>query len=120
MEDDEVNFYFLETILSKEFNLIHAISGEQAVKLVKDNPEISLVLMDIKMPGKYDGLVATQKIKEINPQIPVVAQTAYAMESDKIKAYNAGCVDYITKPFNVDKIIAVVQKYCKNEIQNTK
>ncbi len=114
-EDDEVNYYFLETILSKEYNLIHAVNGEEAVNLFIENPGISLILMDIKMPGEYDGLEATRKIKEINSQVPIIAQTAYAMEADKTEALEAGCIEYITKPFNVKNIISVVKKYCKTE-----
>ncbi len=118
-EDDDVNYYFLETILSKEYNLIHAVNGEEAVRLFTENPEISLVLMDIKMPGEYDGLVATQKIKEIKKQVPIIAQTAYAMEADKTAALEAGCSEYITKPFNVDNIISLIRKYCKPKNQKT-
>jgi len=114
-EDDEVNYYFLETILSKEYNLIHAFNAEQAVELFKNNPEISLILMDIKMPGEFDGLEATRMIKEINQQIPIIAQTAYEMESDKAEAFKAGCIEYITKPFNVNNITALVRKYCNKE-----
>ena len=114
-EDDEVNYYFLETILTKEYNLIHAVNGQEAVKLFIENPGISLVLMDIKMPGEYDGLEATREIKKINGKIPVIAQTAYAMEADKKIALEAGCSEYITKPFNINSIISIVRKYCNAE-----
>ncbi|HKI90571.1 MAG TPA: PAS domain S-box protein [Draconibacterium sp.] len=113
-EDDEVNFYFLEKILSKEFKLLHAENGEETLQLFKDNPEISLVLMDIKMPGEFDGFDITQKIREINSQIPVIAQTAYAMESDKIKALEAGCNDYISKPYNPGNLKQLIRQYCYN------
>ena len=112
-EDDEVNYYFMEKVLSKEFELMHAVSGEEAVKLFMDNAEISVILMDIKMPGEFDGLEATRKIREINKQIPIIAQTAFAMESDKIKAKDAGCNDYISKPFSPGQLISLIKKYCK-------
>lgn len=62
-EDDEFNYLYLENILSNGFKLIHAESGEEAVQLFMDNPEIFLIIMDIKMPGKFDGLEAIRKIK---------------------------------------------------------
>lgn len=112
VEDDEVNFYFLENILSKEFKLLHAEDGQEALQLFNDNPGISLVLMDIKMPGVYDGFDITRKIREVNTQIPVIAQTAYAMESDKIKALEAGCDDYISKPYSQVELNKLIKKYC--------
>ncbi len=122
-EDDEVNFYFLESILSKEFQLLHAVSGEEIIKLFADNPEISVILMDIKMPGEYDGYETTKKIRETDQQVPIIAQTAYAMESDKVKALDAGCNDYISKPYNPDNLISLVRKYCggkENKVKSVK
>ena len=114
-EDDEVNFYFLEKVLSKEFKLLHAVSGQEAIKLFKDNPEIALILMDIKMPGKYNGFEATRKIREINREIPIIAQTAYAMESDKTKALEAGCNDYISKPYSPAELNSLIKNYCRRK-----
>ena len=111
-EDDDVNYYFLEQILSKKFKLIHAESGEEAIQLFNDNPQISLVLMDIKMPGEYDGLEATRKIRKNNKDVPIIAQTAYATESDKIKALEAGCSDYISKPYSPVNLNALIRKFC--------
>ncbi len=111
-EDDEVNYYFMESILSKEFELLHAENGEETLKLLKENPEISLILMDIKMPGEFDGYETTQKIREINQQIPIIAQTAYAMESDKMKALDAGCNDYISKPYSPNDLRSLIRQYC--------
>lgn len=112
VEDDEVSYYFMELILSKEFKLIHARSGEEAIQLFNDNTQISVVLMDIKMPGKFDGLEATKKIRETNQQIPIIAQTAYATELDKTKALDAGCDDYISKPYSPAELKALIRKYC--------
>ena len=110
-EDDEVNFYLLENILSKEYTIIHAKNGEESIRLLRENPAISLILMDIKMPGEFDGLVATRKIREINREIPIIAQTAYAQNKDRIEALEAGCNDYISKPFSASKLRALVNKY---------
>ena len=111
-EDDEVNYYFLENILSKEFRLLRAKNGEKTVELFRDNPEVALILMDIKMPGDYDGFETTRKIREKNQMVPIIAQTAYAMESDKMKVLEAGCTDYISKPYSPNKLISLVKKYC--------
>ncbi|WP_319501661.1 PAS domain S-box protein [uncultured Draconibacterium sp.] len=110
-EDDKINFMLLERILSKDYNLIHAANGEEAVRLLFENPNVSLVLMDIKMPGEYDGLEATRLIRQKNTAIPIIAQTAYAHSSDKIKAIDSGCNDYITKPFNAEQLKSIIKKY---------
>lgn len=115
VEDDETNYYLLDRILSSDFTVIHASSGEESVKIFKENPDISLILMDLKMPGKYDGLEATRKIRQINHEIPIIAQTAYAMEIDRIRALASGCNDYIAKPFRAQSLIALLGKYLKKK-----
>ena len=111
-DDDEISYYFLEKVLESNYRLLHAWNGEEAIELVKANPEISLVLMDIKMPGKFDGLKATAEIKQINREIPVIVQSAYAMVSDKERAMEAGCDAYISKPYSPGDLNALIRKYC--------
>ena len=67
--------------------------------------------MDIKLPGNYDGLDATRIIREMNQEVPIIAQTAYAMESDKTKALEAGCNDYISKPYSPGNLKSLIRKY---------
>ncbi len=110
-EDDEVNYYLLEKILIEEFQLIHASNGEEAVKLFMNNPGISLVLMDIKMPGEFNGIEAARKIRKINKTVPIIAQTAHAMDFDKKEAYEAGYNDYIAKPFKSKHLLSQLRKY---------
>lgn len=111
-EDDEVSYYYLERILLKEeVRLLHAWSGTETVEMAKANPEIDLILMDIRMPG-MNGLDATRKIRGFNPQIPIIAQTAYALSGDREAALEAGCTDYITKPVNREEFIRLIQTYC--------
>jgi CheY-like chemotaxis protein len=117
-EDDEVNFCLLKKWLVNTHRILHAVNGAEAVQLFKDNPEISLILMDIKMPGEYDGLEATRKIRALNQHVPIIAQTAYAMEADKHNALKAGCNDVITKPFNANRLLALIQKYCNVKLEN--
>jgi hypothetical protein len=90
--------------------LIRASNGIEAVELCQKHPEINLVLMDIKMPF-MDGYDATKKIKKYFPDLPVIAQTAYAMNEDKVKAAEAGCDDYITKPIKRGELLAMMEKY---------
>jgi PAS domain S-box-containing protein len=110
-EDDNVNYLYLETVLSKSrVNLIRASNGIEAVELCKKNPEIHMVLMDIKLPF-MNGYEATRKIKQQFPDLPVIAQTAYAMNEDRVKAFEAGCDDYITKPIKRGELLALIEKY---------
>lgn len=111
VEDEEINFLYLETILKADTNnykILHAWNGEEAWQMFLDNPEIDLIFMDIKMP-LMNGIEATEKIREINPDIPVIAQTAYSTPEEKKKAIAAGCDDFISKPISresFEKIIA--------------
>ena len=115
-EDEEVNFLFLEILLVDKLRvpckILHAIDGEEAVKMCKDNPNIDLVLMDIKMP-KMNGYEATEEILKIRPDLPIVAQTAYSTREDMKKATDAGCVDFISKPISKDVLNKVIGKYLR-------
>lgn len=112
-EDELYNYKLIEAILKNEkFKCFHAVNGLEAVKMCKENPSIDIVLMDIKMP-EMDGETALLKIREFNPDIPIIAQTAYAMENDKIKFLKAGFSDYIAKPIRrlelLEKIHSALQ-----------
>ena len=103
-EDDEISAFFLTSSLKnyvKEF--IQTSSGKEAVEICKKNPDIDLVLLDIKMPD-LNGLEACKQIREFNKNIIIIAQTAYGLIGDKDKAIAAGCNDYIAKPFSVKEI----------------
>lgn len=97
-EDEEVNFiYFVEAMESTKAKILRAFNGLEAVNLVKENNNISLVLLDIKMPI-MDGIEAVAEIKKIRKNLPVIAQTAYAMPGEKEIILKAGCDDYVSKP----------------------
>ncbi|RPH26708.1 MAG: response regulator [Bacteroidales bacterium] len=107
-EDEDLNYnYMFELFSGTNFTIIRARNGFEAVELFKSIIQIDLVLMDIKMPI-MNGYEATRKIKDINPKIPIIAQTAYAHESDKAKAFENGCDDYISKPFKKDMLISKI------------
>jgi PAS domain S-box-containing protein len=110
-EDDEISFIYLSRILRKyKLNLIRAYNGEEAVQECLRNEDISLVLMDIKMPI-MDGYEATRVILSMKPEIPIVALTAYALSDDKEKAINSGCCHYLSKPVNKELLVDVINKY---------
>jgi two-component system cell cycle response regulator DivK len=104
VEDNDVNFLYLKEILIVTgLNIIRAANGLQAVDIAcKLNPE--LIVMDIKLP-LMNGLDATRKIRESGNNVPIIAQTAYAMSEDKNKCLNAGCDDYISKPIHKELLL---------------
>lgn len=111
-EDEEVNYYIIETYLSRSkkanFNLVHAKNGQEAIELC--NEDIQLVLMDIKMPI-LNGYDATKKIKELFPDLPIIAQTAFSTDADKKMAFDAGCVDFISKPLGKNHLVEMILNY---------
>ncbi|MBI9036730.1 MAG: response regulator [Bacteroidales bacterium] len=110
-EDDETSFEHLEIILhnlAKRINRV--INGKETVEYMKNNSDVDLVLMDIKMPV-MSGYDATMQIRKFNKDVKIIAQTAYALAGDKEKALDAGCDDYIAKPIKKDELISLIQKY---------
>ncbi len=110
-EDDEPNYLLMERLLkSDNLTVLSAINGKEAVKLCHEHPEISLVIMDIKMP-EMDGLEATRVIKSFRKELPIIAVTAFAMSGDEKMALAAGCDDYIAKPVSQEKLFAKLKQY---------
>lgn len=108
-EDNDSNFILMTYILKKYYQYDRAKNGQEAVEMVeKDNYD--LILMDIKMPV-MDGLEATAVIKEKHPDLPIVALTANAFDSDRQLAMEAGCVDFLSKPVSSDQCLKVVRKF---------
>jgi CheY-like chemotaxis protein len=114
VEDEEVNVIYIETILETEmelnYQLLYAKNGLEAVEICKSNPEIDLVLMDIKMPV-MNGYEATEKIREFRPELTIIAQTAYSTPKDKEKAFDAGCNEFISKPLDEELLKMVLNNY---------
>ncbi len=109
-EDEEINWFFIEQVLSRyNYKLIRVENGKEAVDICKNNNNIDLVLMDIKMPI-MNGYEALEEIRKFNPKLPVIAQTAYALPND-IEKMKLVFDDYITKPINrqllIEKIATV-------------
>lgn len=109
VEDDEDNMEYLKALFRNTgVTLLSAETGEKAVEISR-NQELDLILMDIKLPG-MDGYEATQKIRALNPKVPIIAQTAHAMLEDRQRALNAGCNDYISKPLKKDELFPMIKK----------
>lgn len=109
VEDDKASYEYLKVILERqEINTLKANNGEEAIKYCKENPSIDLVLMDINMPV-MNGFLATKAIKKFKPDLPIIAQTAYAIAGDKEKALEAGCDDYISKPINKKELLEKIE-----------
>lgn len=109
VEDEEYNYLLIKEILKKAgCRVLHASTGNQAIQLIRDHPEINLVMMDIKLP-ELNGHDATREIKKLRPEIPVIAQTAYAMAGDRKKAIDSGCDDYIAKPIRKKDLLEKIE-----------
>jgi PAS domain S-box-containing protein len=112
-EDTESNYLYIEEILSPtRARLIRASDGLEAIEIFRANKDkIDLVIMDILMP-EYDGFEATQLIRKIKKDIPVIAQTAFTFEGEMVDGLYAGCFnDYVLKPFNIKEIYKILGKY---------
>jgi CheY-like chemotaxis protein len=111
VEDDETNAYLLKIYLKKtRATIIEVKNGRKAVDICASNLPIDAVLMDIRLP-EMNGYKATRLIKEIRKELPVIAQTAYAMESDVNSALEAGCDDFLVKPITQEQLFTVLSKF---------
>ena len=111
-EDEDSNFELVRIVLAKRYRLIRAKNGIEAVTFSEDEKP-DLILMDIRMPD-MNGLDATRIIKEVNHDVPIIALSAYAFDENIREAKNAGCDGFLAKPFRVEDLIEVVNKYIKD------
>jgi PAS domain S-box-containing protein len=110
-EDDETSDILLTKIITKDYkDVLHVKTGIEAVEACLHHPDIDLVLMDILMP-EMNGYEATRQIRQFNKEIIIIAQTAYGLKSDREKALEAGCNDYISKPINKALLRELVKKH---------
>jgi PAS domain S-box-containing protein len=110
--EDDMASEMLFSIMIKSFSkeIYKVRTGAEAVETCRNNPEIDLILMDIKMPV-IDGYEATQQIRQFNKKVIIIAQTAYAQKGEKEKALKAGCNDYISKPIKKDELLFLIKKH---------
>jgi len=110
-EDDEASEQFITMAIKKYSNeILNANTGVKAIEACRNNADINLILMDIRMP-EMNGYEATRQIRDFNKDVIIIAQTAYGLSGDRQKALNAGCNDYISKPIDSEKLLALIQKY---------
>ncbi len=114
VEDDTAStLLFQEIFQDTSYELTFAHSGEDAIIKLENGQNYDLILMDIKLPD-FDGFTLLPKIKQTNNNIPIIAQTAYAMSHDKEKCLNLGFTDYISKPVNWEMLLHMIEKYIPN------
>lgn len=110
-EDEEYDITLLNIVLKNYAEeILVANTGVEAVEMCRNNPDIDLVLMDIKIP-KMNGYDATRGIREFNKDVFILAQTAYAQTGDREKCLEAGCTDFITKPINKEELLEIITKH---------
>ncbi|ESU27381.1 signal transduction histidine kinase [Flavobacterium limnosediminis JC2902] len=109
-EDEEISFLLLKSLLEKgNVQIFRAKNGEEAYEIYKNNPDINLILMDLRMP-QVDGYTAAQLIKNEAPEIPIIAQSAYLLEDEK-GVYGQAFNDFLSKPVNKKEFQQAVNKY---------
>jgi len=108
-EDDEMSFRYIELVLSRRtnINIIWAINGEQAVEFCKLYNHIDFVLMDLQLPV-FDGFEAIKRIKAFKSDLPIIVQTANAMNDEYDKCIAADCAGYVTKPINLTELFSII------------
>jgi signal transduction histidine kinase len=115
VEDDENNVKYFQTILQNTgASVLHAGNSAQLKKLLTESDQIDVVLMDIHLPGE-DGWQLTRYIKSVRGDIPVIAQTALGMESDKLKSFEAGCDNFLAKPISSESLIRMMAIYLEKK-----
>jgi CheY-like chemotaxis protein len=109
VEDTELNIDLLTQLLEDDYNLLVAKDGAKGVNMAVDNKP-DLILMDISLPV-LDGYEATRKIRETLPATPIIGLSAHAMDSQILKAREAGCNDYLTKPVDENQLFDLLEKH---------
>ncbi len=114
-EDETINFLYAKEVFSQTgVEIIHVLNGQEAINKVKDDSSIDLVLMDIKMP-EVDGIEAIKQIRKFNNHIPIIAVTAFALSDERKNATNAGCNEFLYKPYRSAELIEKVTKFFNNK-----
>lgn len=110
-EDVDWNFHYLEILLGSVAGakILWAKNGIEAVSICRDHPEIDLILMDLQMP-EMNGYDATKLIKEFRPELPVIAQSAYAMNDEQELSISVGCSAFIAKPFTKKQLFDTISE----------
>ena len=108
-EDNDSNWTLMTYVLKRNYEPVRALNGEEAVKMALTG-EYALVIMDLKMPV-MDGLEATRQIKMAKPDLPIIALTANAFDSDRQDAFEAGCDNFMSKPVSAESCLKMIAEY---------
>jgi len=111
VEDDEMSFLYLNQIFRLTRNgVIRARNGNEAIQISRSNADIDLILMDIQLPD-IDGNTITREIRKFNKELPIIAQTAGKTQQERDIALESGCNDLLVKPFKMEELIGILEKY---------
>jgi len=111
VEDVETNLMFIKAAIDKtRISILWARDGMEAIEKVQENKSIDVVLMDLRMPN-LDGFRATEIIKSIRKDLPVIAQTTFTDEMDKERVFDAGCDAYLAKPIRLETLLETIAKF---------
>jgi signal transduction histidine kinase/ligand-binding sensor domain-containing protein len=112
-EDDLSNYLYIERLLRKTHaTILHALNGREVISKMQQMPDIKLILMDIKMP-LMDGIESLKELRKMSIEVPVVAQTAYALADEVFRLKQEGFDEYIVKPIQVENLIEILQKFIR-------
>lgn len=113
-EDEEISEKLVESYVKKiSKHILYARTGKEAVEICRENPDIDMIMMDIRMPV-IGGFEAARQIREFNKEVVIIAQTACCLKEDREKAISSGCNDYLTKPIDKMELLAIIRKYFVN------
>ena len=111
VEDNQISFKLIHAVLSQvKANVVHATNGKIAIELCTSGKHFDLILMDMQMP-EVDGLEATRRIKQIWPDLPIVATTANTYDENARACKEAGCDGFLTKPLQFKKMFELMQSF---------
>lgn len=113
VEDEDFSIEYLKIVLRKyASNFLQAKNGQEAIDIARENPDLDLIFMDIRMPI-VNGYKATEEIRKFNTDVKIIAQSAYALQGDEDKALNIGCDAYLTKPIDKKELLETVETLIK-------
>jgi hypothetical protein len=111
VEDDKISQILLERSIEKFSSaILKAQTGTEALEIFHNNPDIELILMDIRLPG-MDGYEVTRQIRQFDKDVVIIAQTAFGLSEDRENAKKAGCDDYISKPIKIDELLMIIKNH---------
>lgn len=113
VEDNDTSTFYFEAALRKlNAKTIWAKNGQEAIDFIKNGEQIDLVLMDLNMP-EVDGFEATKVIKKLQPELPVIVQSAYILSGEENRSFEAGCDEFLAKPIRLNMLIESIGRHLK-------